>query len=142
MNDSEDGPASVSDRQDELVVSVARQALTLWQHFPIEEPRPILLLNGPVQICQEFNTGGAKRSLRYGLMDADEYVALEPLQTIRSNSSDKTNQHMPMEPLQVQRATLSATHFETDRGPKVSSRMEGGGSRRGGRDMGVGSRDY
>jgi hypothetical protein len=106
-------------RQDAVAKQVASRALSFWESFPIGEPRPIVLIHEPVLLGHGFDTAEAKRAIQYGMVSADETVALEPLETIRTHSSDRTNQRMPKDPLWIESATLMETIFSTDRGPTL-----------------------
>jgi hypothetical protein len=116
MSDQDSEHELAARPQDAVAIQVAGRALTLWESFPTGDPRPIVLIHGPVLLCQGFDTAEAKRAMQYGVVAADETVALEPLETIRTHSSDQTNQRMPKDPLWIESATLMETTFSTDRG--------------------------
>lgn len=117
MSSDADDHKLARESRDAVAVGIARRALTLWDSFPIDEPRPIVLMHGPVELCQGFNNADAYSAMRYGLIVADETVAPEPMQTIRTYSSDQSNQRVPKTPLRILSAVLTETVFSTDRGP-------------------------
>ena len=102
----------------------AQRALFRWSSFPVADPRPIVLVYGPVLVTAGFNTSDAKDALHYGLVSANNSVADEPLRTIRANSAHRADQRRPLHDLKVVSATLSRTSFATDRGPTVLSAWE------------------
>ena len=124
MDDHSERGDSTSTPRDLNELHFAELALSRWTSFPETDPRPIVLIYGPVLVTAGFNTGDAKNALHYGLVSANDSVADEPLRTIRANGANRTGHRLPSHGLEVVSATLSQTSFVTDRGPAVLSAWE------------------
>lgn len=116
--------ASAMTPRDASGLQFAQRTLSRWASFPVANPRPIVLVDGPVLVTAGFNTSDAKDALHYGLVSTNLFVADEPLRTIRANGAHRAGQRRPSHDLNVVSATLSRTSFATDRGPTVLSAWE------------------
>jgi hypothetical protein len=114
-----------ADRDVERVLA-GRQAVGRWAGFPMgADPRPLILLDGPVRVDDGFATGDAKIAFLQGVVEAADGVADEAVGPLRE--ATVRGPHPPRAPLQVTAAVRSLTEFSTDRGPEVCLR---GGWRR------------
>ena len=119
----EDGEFTVIPR-DVSGLEFAQLALSRWSAFPEGDPRPFVLIHGPILVTAGFATAEAKSALDFGQVSANDSVADEPVRTIRANGADPTGHQLPSHDLEVVSATLSQTSFLTDRGPALLSAWE------------------
>ncbi len=106
-----------ADRDDAMVRS-GRRAMTRWVGFPVHaDPRPLVLLSGPVRVDAGFATGDAKIAFLQGAVEAADMVAEEAVRPLRTPAVRMGRQ--PRVPLRVTAAVRSETEFATDRGPRL-----------------------
>ena len=93
----------------------AQRAVARWTDFPVSvEPRPLVLLHGPVQIERGFSSGSAKVAFGLGQVEADEGIPAEVLRSLRVPRVWTPNP--PDARLRVSAAVRGEVDFATDRG--------------------------
>jgi len=101
------------DRDAEMVRS-ARRAVAGWAEFPVgADPRPLVLLDGPVR-GEGFATGDAKLAFLRGAVEAEAGVPEDAVRPLR-RPADGTGPQ-PRGLLRVVAAERSEAEFATDRG--------------------------
>jgi len=97
------------------MVRAARQAVASWAKFPAgADPRPLVLLHGPVRVDKGFASGDAKLAFLRGVVKAQPEVPEDAVRPLRRRAAGTGPQ--PRGPLQVAAAERSEAEFATDRG--------------------------
>lgn len=70
--------------RDAEMVRAARRALPRWADFPAgADPRPLVLLTGPVRVTSGFATGDAKLAFLQGAVEAAAGVPQDAVRMLR-----------------------------------------------------------
>lgn len=101
--------------RDAEMVRAARRAVAGWAEFPAgADPRPLVLLDGPVRVSKGFATGDAKLAFLRGVVEAEAGVPEEAVRPLRRPAAGTGPR--PRGQLRVVAAELSEAEFATDRG--------------------------
>jgi hypothetical protein len=105
------------DRDAELV-RAARRAVGRWTDFPADaDPRPLVLLDGPVRVTKGFATGDAKLAFLQGAVVAEDYVPQDAVRMLCRPASGADPR--PRGQLRIVGAERSEAEFATDRGHQI-----------------------
>lgn len=124
------GTGQGSPDRDAELVRVARQAVAGWAEFPAgADPRPLVLLHGPVRVDKGFATGDAKLAFLRGAVEAEAGVPEEAVRPLRrpapgtgpqsrgpQSRGPQSRGPQSRGPLRVIGAERSEAEFATDRG--------------------------
>ncbi len=101
--------------RDAEMVRAAWRAVAGWAEFPVgADPRPVVLLDGPVRVDKGFATGDAKLAFLQGVVDADAEVPEDAVRPLRRPAAGTGPR--PRGQLRVVAAESSEAEFATDRG--------------------------
>jgi hypothetical protein len=101
--------------RDAEMVRAARRAVAGWAEFPVgADPRPLVLLNGPVRVDKGFATGDAKLAFLRGVVEIEAEVPEEAVRLLRRSAAGAGPR--PRGQLRVVAAERSEAEFATDRG--------------------------
>lgn len=106
-----------SAERDVQMVRAGRRAVARWAGYPVHaDPRPLVLLSGPVRADAGFATGDAKAAFLQGAVEAADTAAEEAVRLMVAPQV-RTGGRLRV-PLLVTAAERSETDFATDRGPR------------------------
>jgi hypothetical protein len=101
--------------RDAEMMRAARRAVAAWAAFPVgADPRPLVVLDGPVRVSRGFATGDAKLAFLQGFVEAEAGVPEEAVRPLRRPAGGTGPR--PHGPLRVVTAERSEAEFATDRG--------------------------
>jgi hypothetical protein len=109
------GAGQGSPDRDAEMLRAARRAVAGWAEFPVgADPRPLLLLDGPVRVDKGFATGDAKLAFLRGVVEAAAGVPEDAVRPLRRPAAGTGPR--PRGQLRVVAAERSEAEFATDRG--------------------------